>query len=137
LPPAATPVDIRFENGLHLAGYHTEPAVSATDSLFHPPSGWLHVTLYWTTVQPISDDAVPYLHLVGPEGIWGVSLERANDALKLLPPSRWYSLEDGTTIVRHDLDVNLNPATPAGNYQLVIGLHGYEEQYPLSEVEIR
>jgi hypothetical protein len=74
---------------------------------------------------------------VGPEGIWGASLERTNHALDLLPPTQWQSLEDGVAIIRHDLDVNLNPATPPGRYQLVVGLHGYEEQYPLGEVEIR
>ncbi len=137
LPPAATPVDIRFGNGLELAGFQTDPIAEATDALFHPPSGWLHVTLYWRANRPVSDDAAPYLNLVGSEGIWGASLERTNDALDLLPPAQWPALKDGTAIIRHDLDVNLNPATPPGRYQLVVGLYGYGEQYPLAEVEIK
>ncbi len=138
LPPEATPTDIRFDNGLHLIGYQADRLASATDALFHPPSGWVHVILYWTATQPVTAEAMPFVHLVGPEGIWGASLERANDALKLYPPSRWLPASTNqTVIVRHDVDVNLNPAAPPGTYQLWVGLFGDETQYPLAEVEIR
>ncbi|MFC1976172.1 hypothetical protein ACFLXQ_07220, partial [Chloroflexota bacterium] len=135
LPPEAIPIDIQFENGMRLVGYQAESSVSATDELFHPPSGWIHVILYWTANQPITPESTPIVQLVGPEGVWGESLERANDALKLFPPSRWPA--DGHKIIRHDVDVNLNPATPPGTYQLIVGLHGDETQYPLGQVEIR
>jgi uncharacterized membrane protein len=139
LPPQATPTNIEFANGLRLAGFETAPIVSATDDLFHPPSGWLHVTLYWTVVNPINQDAAPFVNLIGPAGIWGASLDRPNDALKLYPTSRWPAGQAGRlTYIRHDLDVNLNPATPPGRYQLVVGLSGQPpEQYPLAEVEVR
>jgi uncharacterized membrane protein len=135
LPPAATPVDFRFDNGLRLAGYQADPHVSATDELFHPPSGWVHVTLYWVADGPVTIERLPFVHLVGPEGVWGISLDRASDALKFYPPSRW---EAGNgQIIRHDLDVNLNPATPPGTYQLVVGLQGEDTQYPIGQVEVR
>jgi hypothetical protein len=142
LPPEATPADIQFANGLRLIGYQADPVVSATDPLFHPPSGWAHVILYWTAAQPIAEDAVPFINLVGPEGVWGASLERATDALKLYPTSRWpvgHALRGNLShIVRHDLDVNLNPVTPPGVYQLVVGLHGHDrEQYPLAQIEVQ
>jgi len=136
LPPAATPVDLSFDNGMRLAGYQIESPAAATDNLFHPPSGWVHVILYWMVDQPVAPEMTPYIHLVGPEGVWGVSLERSSDALKLFPPSRW-GLDNATSIIRHDVDVNLNPATPSGLYQLVLGLHGTETQVPLGQVEIR
>jgi hypothetical protein len=134
LPPTATPVDVEFETGLRLVGYQAGSVVSATDPLFHPPSGWLHVTLYWTAGQPVTADASPFVHLVGPEGVWGVNLERPADALKFYPPSHW---SEPYPIIRHDLDVNLNPVTPAGNYRLVVGLRGYQNQYPLTQVEVK
>ncbi|MCG3208736.1 MAG: hypothetical protein FOGNACKC_02348 [Anaerolineae bacterium] len=134
LPPPATPTDIQFANGLRLAGFQAEAAASATDDLFHPPSGWLHVILYWQATQPIADNAVPLVNLVGPEGVWGASLERPNDALDLYPTSRWAA---GGPLVRQDVDVNLNPATPPGVYQLVVGLAGSNEQYSLGQVKIR
>jgi hypothetical protein len=134
LPPEATPVDLRFENGLRLVGYQADPVASATDEQFHPPSGWVHVTLYWAADQSISADATPFVHLVGPKGVWGVNLDRPTDALKLYPPSRWPA---SVPIIRHDLDVNLNSATPPGTYQLIVGLHEEETQHPLTEVEIR
>jgi hypothetical protein len=140
LPAGVTQADYQFENGLRLAGYQADRVATAADRLFHPPSGWLHVTLYWTATQPVIGAATPFVHLAGPEGIWGISLDRPNDALKLFPPSRWPAEPAETTpslIIRHDLDVNLNPATPPGSYQLVVGLHGYETQYPLTRVEIR
>jgi hypothetical protein len=142
LPPEATPINIQFENGLQLVGYEADSIVSATDQLFHPPSGWAHVTLYWTATKPVRKDVAPLVNLVGPEGVWGASLERANDALKLYPTSRWpvghASRGNLSYIVRHDVDVNLNPLTPPGVYQLVVGLRGYaQEQYPLAQIEVR
>jgi hypothetical protein len=135
LPAGATPVDIKFEPGLRLAGYQAEHKVTARDELFHPPSGWVHVILYWAAGHSMTEDIHPYVNLVGPEGVWGASLERANDALHLWPTSRWQP--GHPAIIRHDLDVNLNPLTPPGRYQLVVGLPGYEQTFPLAEVEVR
>jgi len=131
LPPAALPLDHAFHGGLKLVGYQADNTASATDTLFHPPSGWLHVTLYWAATQPITMTATPVVQLVGAAGVWGVSLERATDALKLYPPSRWSQGQ----IIRQDSDVNLNPATPMGVYQLMVNVA--EEQVVLGTVEIR
>jgi hypothetical protein len=140
LPVDAIAATHKFANGLTLVGYQADRTVSATDELFHPPSGWAHVVLYWTATQPITGDIVPFVHLVGPEGVWGASLERSTDALKLYPPSHWPVSPAGNEspgrIVRHDVDVNLNPATPPGIYKLIVGLAG-EEQFPLTKIEVR
>ncbi len=134
LPPQATPAAIQFKNGLQLLGYQADAAVSAPDELFHPPSGWVHVSLYWSAARPIAEDVAPVVNLVGPAGVWGASLERATDALKFYPTSHWAV---PGPIIRHDVDVNLNPATPPGDYQLVVGLPGLNEQYPLGTVQVR
>lgn len=132
LPPEAIPAGIRFETGLELAGFQADAVAPATDSLFHPPSGWVHVTLYLKAARPVAADRAPFVNLVGPEGVWGASLARSNDAWHFLPPGRW----PANTIIRHDVDVNLNPDTPAGPYLLVVGLSGSKTTYPLAEVEI-
>lgn len=137
LPPTATPVDLQFANGLHLAGFEADSVASATDEFFHPPSGWVHLTLYWRASRPLDGEAVPYAHLVGPEGVWGVSLERAGDALRLYQPGQWPVESTEPGLVRQDVDINLNPATPPGVYDLVVGITGQSEQYRLSPVEIR
>lgn len=135
LPPEASPAAIQFKNGLQLVGFQADSVVSAADDLFHPPSGWAHLTLYWQASRPIAEDVTPVVNMVGPAGIWGASLERATDALKLYPTSRW---NVGGPIIRHDVDVNLNPLTPPGEYQLVIGLADQaEEQYPLAKIEVQ
>ncbi|RME76782.1 MAG: hypothetical protein D6784_05115 [Chloroflexi bacterium] len=133
LPPEAAPADLPFDNGLRLVGFRTESTAAARDELFHPPSGWVHVTLYWTADRPVAQDAAPFVNLVGPEGVWGASLPRANDAFGFFPPARWSPGQ----IIRHDVDVNLNPVTPPGRYQLVVGLTGTPQQFPLAEVQIR
>jgi 4-amino-4-deoxy-L-arabinose transferase-like glycosyltransferase len=133
LPPSATPTEFEFDNGLRLMGYEAAEEVSATDALFHPPSGWLHVTLYWAAARPITATTVPYVHLVGPEGVWGANLERANDALVLYPPTQWLP----GRLIRHDVDVNLNPLTPPGRHHLVVGIKEREGQYGLGEIEVR
>ncbi len=135
LPEAAMSSDIQFNNGLKIVGYEADSLVSATDEYFHPPSGWIHVTLYWSTDVPIASDVHPYVHLVGPEGVWGINLDRPTDALKLFPPTRWLEAGTSSKIIRQDLDVNLNPATPPGWYELVVGLND-EEKHLLTTVEI-
>jgi hypothetical protein len=99
----------------------------------------MHVILYWATHQAITGEATPFVHLVGPEGIWGINLERPTDALNFYPPSHWPAATPGSPapIIRHDLDVNLNPVTPPGVYQLVVGLPGDPTQFPLTRVTIR
>ncbi len=130
LPRAATPADAAFEGGLRLTGYSVpQTQVRATDDLFHPPSGWVHATLYWTAAATPSQDCAPFVRLVDDLGqVWGASLERPNDAFDFYPPHRWQPGQ----VVRADLDVNLNPATPPGVYALVVGLHdGAGVQVPL------
>jgi uncharacterized membrane protein len=120
LPSAAAPAEAVFEGGLRLAGYVVpQTQVRATDDLFHPPSGWVHATLYWTAAATPSQDCTPFVHLVDDLGqVWGASLERPNDAFDFYPPRRWQPGQ----IVRADFDVNLNPVTPPGHYALVVGL---------------
>jgi hypothetical protein len=144
LPEQVTPTSALFEGGLKLVGYVVpQSQVSATDDLFHPPSGWAHVTLYWSTESPQAQDYTPSVHLIDDLGqVWGASLERSNDAFDFYPPTRW---EPGQ-LVRADFDVNLNPATPPGSYTLVVGLRDASgaqvplvdgaPQVPLTSVEI-
>ena len=94
------------------------PRLAATDDAMHPPSGWVHVRLWWEAVGPIGDDYVATVQMVGPEGVWGDRLYRDNEALRRAPTSTWQPGE----IVRDEIDVNLNPVTPNGDYPIVVGL---------------
>ncbi|MEZ4868884.1 MAG: glycosyltransferase family 39 protein [Caldilineaceae bacterium] len=93
------------------------PQVTAQDSQIHPPSGWVHVRLWWRAVGPIRDDYIATAEVVGPEGAWGVRLYRANEALRRWPTSTWQV----GVIVRDEIDINLNPVTPPRLYPVVIG----------------
>ena len=119
LPASATPDDVEFAEGLVLEGYDLHQDIfSEQDALFHPPSIWIPVTLYWSAKLGVGD-VLPYVHLTDDIGqVWGASLERGNDSLHLYPPSRWGREQ---VIVQH-LDVNLNPAIPPGFYNLVLGV---------------
>jgi mannosyltransferase len=121
LPGLATPMSAAFGGGLKLAGYVVpQTQVNGTDDLFHPPSSWMHVTLYWTAESPVEQGYTPFVHLVdGPGQVWGASLERPNDAFDFYPPTRWKTGQ----VIRSDFDVNLNPVIPVGHYTLVVGLH--------------
>jgi hypothetical protein len=132
LPAQATPVTIGFQGELLLAGYTVpQTATQATDELFHPPSAWLHVTLFWQAAARPGGTYAPFVHLVDDLGqVWGAALERAGDAFSLYPPRRWSPGQ----LVRADYDVNLNPASPPGSYFLVVGLRdGAGQQLPLSD----
>ena len=123
LPSDAKPAEITFVNGLSLVGYKVDAtALSPTDNLFHPPSNWLHVTTYWQqqySNAPQHTDFTPFIHLVDNQGnIWGGELQRPPTVFHRNPPATWGS----NTIVEAHYDVNLNPVTPSGAYQLIIGL---------------
>ena len=120
LPEQATPVNALFERELKLVGYTIpQTDVRASDDLFHPPSGWAHVTLYWSTGSALTQSYTPFVHLIDDLGqVWGVSLERDNDAFDSFPAPSWQPAQ----VIRSDLDVNLNPITPPGQYTLVVGV---------------
>jgi mannosyltransferase len=120
LPSTATPVNALYDEMVSLVGYELDGEVfSATDDTYHPPSGWIHVTLYWEAVQSPAGDFAAVVRLVDDaHGVWGGSLDRTTSALRFYPPSSWQAGE----IVRDDYDVNLNPRTPDGTYSLEVSL---------------
>jgi len=132
LPSYALPVGAAFENGLALVGYTVDATeLKATDNLLHPPSNWIHVTTYWQRSGELtSDDITPYIHMVDAQGgVWGGELQRVPTVFHRDPASGW----DRGTIVEAHYDVNLNPATPAGSYRLVVGLvDGAGEAIPMT-----
>ena len=108
--------------------------ISPRDDLFHPPSGWIHITAYWTADRPPATDLAPSARLVDASGqVWGQSLERANDAFHIWATSRWMPGE----IVRADFDVNLNPDTPPGEYRLVVSVLGASGEITCGTVKVR
>lgn len=94
------------------------PVVAAQEEIMHPPSGWVHVRLWWRAIGEIDDDYIATAEVVGPEGAWGVRLYRENEALRRWPTSRWQPGD----IVRDEVDINLNPVTPARTYPIIIGV---------------
>ena len=119
LHAAAVYPAVELAPGLELAACEVlTPQVSAQDEQMHPPSGWAHVRLWWRATGPISDNYVATAEVVGPEGAWGVRLYRDNEALRRWPTSTWQVGE----IVRDEVDINLNPVTPARDYPVVIGI---------------
>ena len=119
---------------LRLLSCARRPAtLSATDDSLHPPSGWVHVTTYWdAAVQPAANLA-PQIRLVDGAGqVWGEALTRAGDAFHVWPVSRWLPGE----ILRADFDVNLNPVTPNGVYQLIVEAPGIPEKASCGGVQI-
>jgi len=120
VPATARHVGATYERGLRLRACEIEDGpYEATDNTFHPPSGWIHVTLYWDIVAQPSMDYTAVVRLVDDAGqVWGGSLERATGAMFFHPPTSWQAGE----IVRDDYDVNLNPRTPGGEYTLEVSL---------------
>jgi hypothetical protein len=120
VPSNAREVDAVYEENMRLLAYELDDGpYSATDDTFHPPSGWIHVTLYWEAIQPPPKDYVAVVRLVDDaHQVWGGSLERPDSAMRFYPSGLW----DEGEIVRDDHDVNLNPRTPAGEYVLEVSL---------------
>ncbi len=119
---------------LRLVGCAYRPdALRARDDLYHPPSGWVHVTTYWTAGQPMAKDVFPLVRLVDAGGqVWGERLERGSNASHIWPTTRWLPGE----IVRADYDVNLNPVTPPGRYWIAISVPGSAGETTCGEVSV-
>ena len=133
LPEKVTPLDACFENGMCLAGYWIDStSLSATEQLAHPPSGWIHVVLYWSRQAEVNDALFrPLVWMVDDQfNVWGGNMDRRPDLFDRYPLSDWPTDE----VVETNFDINLNPVTPPGTYQLVIGLAG--EQDPNSRIPL-
>jgi len=129
LPAGVTSVDAVFAEVLRLTACHLDAAqFRATDDLFHPPSGWVHVTLYWEALESLPAElatAEPFVRVTDEQGqLWGDRLERPAETLRMVPPASWRPGE----LIRSDHDVNLNPVTPPGTYRVEVGLTGQDGQ---------
>jgi hypothetical protein len=139
LGPNAVQPNVDMQAGLILAACEiTTPVVNAKDEFMHPPSGWVHVRLWWHPTSPQTADFSSTAKVVGPQGVWGDKLARSTETLRLYPTSKWRPGE----FVRDEADINLNPLTPPGTYPIMIGLvdpQGKETKEPVQcgSVKIR
>lgn len=138
VPSEARLVDALFDDKVRLAGYELDgEAFSATDDTYHPPSGWIHVTLYWQPLVPLTEEYMAAVQLIDEaHQVWGGALERPTGAMGFHPPTSWQVGE----VVRDDYDINLNPVTPDGTYRLEVSLlsssgERVRARYPGGQVE--
>ena len=119
LSDAAIYPAVELAPGLELAACEVvTPQVAAQDEQMHPPSGWVHVRLWWRATGLLADNYIATAEVTGPEGAWGVRLYRENEALRRWPTSTWQPGD----IVRDEVDINLNPVTPARDYPVMVGV---------------
>ena len=132
LGPTAVYSAAELQPGLRLAACEiTTPAVSARNDDMHPPSGWVHVRLWWVATAPLTTDYVATAQVIGAEGVWGDRLHRPTEALRFRPTSTW----PPGAFMRDELDVNLNPVTPKGDYGVVVGVSGASGESGSAAVE--
>jgi hypothetical protein len=118
LSPTAVYPAAELAPGLRLAACEVlTPILAATDATMHPPSGWVHLRLWWEATEPLAVNYIATAQMVGPEGVWGERLHRPTEALRFWPATVWTP----GTFVRDELDINLNPVTPPGSYPIVVG----------------
>jgi hypothetical protein len=117
LPEIARPLDAQFGDVAALHGvYLPLTQGSAHDTRLHPPSNWVQVILYWETLQP-GADFVPRVRLTDTFGqVYAGALERDNDLLHRMPVSTWRA----DTLYRTAYDLNINPDTPPGTYNIEV-----------------
>ncbi len=133
LAPGAVYPDAELVPGLRLLACEiTTPAVSAVDTRLHPPSGWVHVRLWWRADAPLPD-LRPTVRVQADSGIWGEKLDRPNQILDRFPLS---SLAPGT-ILRDEADINLNPLTPPGDYPVLVSVADSPNVLSCGSVAIR
>ncbi len=118
--------------GLQLAACEIlTPQLSARENQMHPPSGWVHVRLWWQALTVLSDNYIATAQMVGQEGVWGDRLYRDNETLRRWPTSTW----PVGIFFRDEVDINLNPAAPSRTFPIVIGVMNGAGQQTGNKVE--
>lgn len=117
LPPYAQVLRAKVGDNLHLRGYTIdEREFPATSQTLHPPSNWVHVTLFWeakATPPPLQFR----LEMVDSLGqTWGGNLLQTSGLQDIYPIHFWSPDE----ILRDDYEINLNPITPPGEYLIIL-----------------
>lgn len=121
LPPAemATPLDAHFGDAIALRGFSLLAGQLA-------PGDIIPVTLFWQALSPVSDRYKVFLHLLDSQGAL-VAQRDSEPGGGLTHTSSW---QPGQTQVDNH-GVLIPAGTPAGEYQLVVGL------YPLGDPAAR
>ena len=119
--------------GIELAACEiVTPVVAARDVIYHPPSGWVHLRIWLRAVRAIGEEPTILALIQSDDGnVWGRSLDRSGDVLAVYPPALWQPGE----LVRVELDVNLNPLTRPGSYNVKVEAAG-EIGVPCGRVQI-
>lgn len=117
LPGDARPLDAQFHDVLRLHGvYMPVTRGHASDQRLHPPSNWVQVILYWEALRN-NLDVTPRVRFTSPFAqVYGAALERESDVLHRVPVSAW---QPGT-LWQVAYDLNLNPQTPSGTYNIEV-----------------
>lgn len=120
MPPTAKKLDSSFGDSTRLLGYEIDlQKLKATDDWFHPPSNWIHVTLYWSVTATPKDEFALQVTVDDEAGkVWGGKLDRAGSLRSFYPMRSWQPNQ----IMREEVDLNLNPETPRGDYKIVVRL---------------
>lgn len=114
VPPLRYPLNVTFNNTLHLTGLDLPVKTLAADSQTLP------VTLYWRPLEQIPGDFNVAIRIVDELGVvWG-SVDRLPLG-GLLRTNAWPAGE----AVRDEYRLNLNPATPPGTYTFDILIYNF------------
>jgi hypothetical protein len=121
-PDTAVPAQVRFGSDLRLVGYELDQSHLRPDSdRLHPPSNWIHLTLYWQIDQTLDGGLSTVVEMTDDGGgVWGGKLDQGRNVMHYYPPAHWQPGE----VVRDDYDINLNPVTPTGPYHIRVGVIG-------------
>jgi hypothetical protein len=120
MPPTANKLGSSFGDSIRLLGYEIDSQkLKATDAWFHPPSNWIHVTLYWSVTGTPKEEFALQVTADDEAGkVWGGKLDRGGSLRSFYPMRSWQPNQ----IMREDIDLNLNPETPKGEYKIVVRL---------------
>jgi hypothetical protein len=115
-PDDARALDAVFADVLRLHGVYLPVGQGpAGDMRLHPPSNWVQVVLYWEALQS-NLHVMPRVRLTDPYAqVYGAALEREPTGV-LEPVQNWVPGE----IWQVAYDLNLNPETPPGVYNIEV-----------------
>jgi len=116
------PAPASYPTGMQLLGW------SRTDQAPPGPGGKLHLRLFWGAARPPDFDYSAFVRLMGQEGLVVHGSDHGPGAGIDLLPHMWQPGE----VIPDDWTIDIPAGSPAGEYQVEVGLYDYRDLRPIS-----
>ncbi len=119
LEDVQNPLDLRFGDTIHLAGYEWQAGEGENSRLSHlDPGGALRLTLFWQAIDQVKSSYTVFIHVADAQDrIWAQqdSVPQGGD----FPTDKWMAGD----VITDRYSILVPEETPPGDYLLIVGMY--------------